>query len=510
MNDNQKIAFNSVVIFVRLCVVSIIGILSSRIVLDALGASDYGLYNVVGGVVAILNVLSSAMMSTTYRYLAFEIGKGETGQPNKIFNISFLIHVGFAIFILVVGLAIGIWYVNNHLVIAPGKLPDARFVLLISTITAAVSTIAIPFRGLQVAYEKFSVNAMIDIISQLVRFVAIILFVTGEGNRLRIYAVVMLATGVVSCLLYGGYCFKNYFDVVRPKLYRDFKIAREMLSFASWTLVGAVANVGKTQGSTVIINLFFGTVVNAAYAIAAQVENFIATFARSLNSAAVPQITKNFSGGDLQRSITLTTYISKYTFLLMSLVAFPVLLEMDFLLDIWLKEVPEGSDVFCKLMVLTSLLSCFGEGIPALINATGRIRAYQIVVNVSLLLGLPIGYLCYRLGCPFYTISVVYCVIVGITSFLKLYMLRRLVKFDVKQFFTISYSRILLVSFPLVIYYLLYNPVNFSIAGHVIGLVGSEIFLVAVILCLGVNKDERKVIKSYFDRFRHKTTTTNK
>lgn len=499
MNDNKKIAINSVVIFIRLCIVSLVSLIASRIVLDALGASDFGLYNVVGGLVAMLNVVNSAMMSTTYRYIAFEIGKKDRGEPNRVFNTSMLIHTVFAFVIIVLGLTLGEWYINNYLSVAPGKLDDAKFVFHISLLTAAITTLFVPYQGLLVAYEKFTINAVIDILSNVVRLAALYLFVYSDGNRLRVYAIIMLGFNLLASFMYGGYSYRHYLNVVKIKLYRDIKLIKEMLMFGVWTMIGALANIGKQQGSAVIINFFFGTLVNAAYAVAAQVEGFISMFARNLNNAAIPQITKNFSGGNMQRSITLTAYISKYTFLLMTLVAFPVALELDFLLSLWLKEVPDGATTFCLIMILTGLLNCMGEGIPAMINATGNIKAYQLVVNCTLLLGLPVGFLCYKLGAGYYAISTVYCVIYGFIGFVKLFMLRRVIRFEVKSFFSISYSKILWVSIPLIVVFLLYDPSRFSFWGHVAGLIGSELFLLLVIYVLGLQKKEKQLLRNGYN-----------
>ncbi len=498
MNDNQRIAFNSIIIFVRLCIVTLVSIIASRLVLNALGVSDYGLYNVVGGIVTILNVVNTAMTSTTYRYLSFEIGKKESGNPNKIFNTSLLIHLCFSLMILLLGFTIGFWYINNYLNVAYEKLADARFVFAISVITTSISTLFVPFQGLQVAYEKFVINALIDIVSQLIRILGIVLFLTGENNGIRAYAIIMMATNISAALMYYLYCVRNYWVVIKPRLYREITLIKEMISFASWTFIGAIANVGKVQGSAVLINLFFGTLINAAYAVAHQVEGFILMFARTLNNAAIPQITKSFSSGDQERSIKLTAYISKYTFLLMSIVAFPVLLEMDFLLDIWLKTVPDGATTFCRIMILSGLLGCLGEGVPAMINATGSIKGYQLVVNVILLLGLPVSYLSYKLGANCYSLVIVYCIISGISGFVKLYMLRRVVDFDIRTFFQVSYSRILYVSIPLIIFYCFYDSAAYSVWGHLSGLVLSEIFLLMSIVIIGLDKSERKILAEFF------------
>lgn len=500
MNDNKKIAVNSIVIFVRLCIVSLVSIIASRIVLDALGASDFGLYNVVGGIVTLLNVINTAMLATTYRYLAFEIGKKDAGNPNKIFNTSLLIHFSFAIALMVIGVLVGDWYINNYLNVAEGKLDDALFVFHVSIATAAFSTLFVPFQGLQVAYEKFAINALIDIVSQSAKLGAILVLIYSDCNRLRLYSIIMLSYMILSCILYFGYCWKNYYQVVKLKFYKDAKLIKEMLSFALWTLFGALASVGKSQGSAVVINFFFGTVVNAAFAVAAQVESFILVFARSLSSAAVPQITKNFSGGNSERSIKLTSYISKYTFILMAMVAFPVILEMDFLLELWLKEIPAGSVTFCRLIILGCLLSSLGEGIPALVNAIGKIKLYQVVTHTFTLLGLPISFVFYKFGADASSILTIYCVISFLLAFIRLYLLKRIFKFDVSEFIRISYLRIVLIAIPLLGLYFLYDSSSFNALGHLFGMITAEIYLLLVVIVLGLNKTERNLIKSFLTK----------
>lgn len=499
MNNNKKIALNSIIIYVRLCVVSLISIILSRVVLDALGASDFGLYNVVGGIVILLNVINSSMTSTTYRYLAFELGKGEDGNPNKIFNTSRSIHLIFALLIIVIGEPLGEYYILNYLNVENSSIADAQFVFRLSIISAAINTIFVPNQGLLVAYEKFRATAIIDIFSNLLKLILVILFIYSDTNRIRLYAVIMLIGTIANSLAYYFYCLKHHKTVVKYKSYKESSLYKEMLSFSGWTLLGATANVGKSQGAAIIINYFFGTVVNAAYAVARQLETFVMMFARSLGSAAVPQTTKSFSAGDIQRSITLTSRISKYTFILMALISFPLMIEVDFLLDIWLKDVPNGASLFCQLIILSNLIGCLGEGIPNLINACGQIKAYQVVVHMILLLGLPISFFFYNLGYSPYTICTIYCVINFVNSFVKLVMLRRVVKFDVFAFMRVSHLRILLMSIPLVIYYI-FIPSQATVFGHCANIVASVLFFLIVTLFIGFDTKERQMVFDFVRR----------
>lgn len=497
MNDNKRIAVNSFVIFARLCITSIIGIFASRLVLDALGASNYGLYDVVGGIVTLLNVMNTAMLSTTYRYIAYEIGKGESGRPNAVFNTSLLIHFGFAVFILLIGLTVGLWYINNYLNIPDDSMADARFVFLVSLLTTSFSTLLVPYQGLLVAYERFASTAIIDIVTNLIRFGALVLLLYSVDNSLRVYSIIQVGYTVVAGVSYTVLCYNNYYSTVKLKLYKEKSLIKEMMSFALWTLFGAVASIGKTQGCVILINYFFGTLVNAAYAIGHQIESYVLMFARSLNSAAVPQITKSFSGGNDGRSLLLTSYISKYTFIMMMMVAFPVLLEIDFILGIWLKEVPEGAGVFCRLIILNAVIGCLGEGIPALINATGRIKTYQIIFHTFNLLGLPIAFFVFKLGYDQYSIMYVYIGINIAAALLRLYLLKKLYDFDISMIVKVSYVKIAIISVPLLIGYFIYNPVDFSLVGHLVGLVMAELYLILVVFLLGIDKHEKELLLSF-------------
>lgn len=495
MNENKKIAFNSVILFVRLCIVSVISLISARFVLQALGASDYGLYNVVGGIVALLNVVNTAMVTTSYRYIAFELGKGEKGNPNKVFNSSLAIHVVFGLLILLVGMPVGEWYVSNYLNVPAESISDAHFVLRVSVFTTMVSTMLVPYQGLLVAFEKFYVSAVIDILTQSLKLAAIFVLVYYVGNRLRVYSLIMMGYVLVSSALFLIYSYRHHRATCRLRVNTDIKLYKEMFSFTGWILFGACSSIGKTQGSAMIINYFFGTVVNAAFAVANQVENFILMFSRMLNQSAVPQITKNFSGGNKDRSVKLASYISKYTYILMTLIAFPVIMEMDFILTIWLKEVPEGSTEFCQLMILGGLIGCMGEGIPALTQASGKIKYFQLILSSISLMGLPIAFALYKYSSvPPYTILVVYIGISLLCAGIRLILLKRILNINVRYFITTSYSRMLYISIPLVITYMLYDSSSFTTGQHLLALVCLEVFLVLDIVILGIDKNEWKII----------------
>ena len=497
MNDNKKIAVNSIYIFIRLCVASLVSIIASRLVLDALGASDFGLYNVVGGIVAMLGVINMAMSTATYRFIATELGRGEGGSLNKVFNVSLSIHIVFALIILVLGLTIGEYYVNHWLNVEPRRLSDARFVFHVSIASICFTTLTVPYHGLLVAYEEFLVMSILDIVANLLRLAAIVVLLYHVPNKLLCYSLIMMGMIVVH---HGGnfvYASIRYKKIVRFKRYRDKSLYKEMLSFSGWTSLGAFTNVANTQCTAMIINYFFGTIVNAAFSVANQINGFITMFANSLNTSAVPQITKSLSGGNQGRSVSLTVRISKYTYFMMLMIAFPVLMELDFLLSLWLKQVPEGANIYCVLIVTTGLLVCISQGTGSLIQATGKIKVFQIVSAVITVITLPLGALAFYLGANAYALSGIICLANFGKIFIILLFLKRIIKLNVRETFMPVYSKMAIVTAFLVVVYFIYNPSGFSIVGHVAGFILAFFLCIGLIYCFGLDISERSMLKDF-------------
>jgi len=410
LNENFLIFKNSGILFLRLLVTSIIGLFTSRFVIQSLGASDFGLYNVVGGLVIIIAFLNTVMTSTTYRFIAFEMGRNNKEGVNKVFNISLIIHICLALLVLILTETAGIYYVKNYLKINPGKLNDAIFVLRFSTYATIFSILSIPYQGLVTAQEKFATQAVIELVKSILVFLVAFALVYYIGNKLKFYAYLIAVVNLVPTLLFLYYCRRKYSEIVKWNFQRWGPKYKEMLSFSGWITLGAAASVGQTSGSALIINTFFGTVLNATFGIANQVNSIVLVFARNLGQAAIPQITKSFSSGNLERTISLSAYISKYTFFLMLLPALPILLETDYLLNLWLGELPPYTGIFCQLMIINALIGGLGGGLPAVIQATGKIKYFQIILSATALLSLPIAYFLFKVGCPPFSILVAFII----------------------------------------------------------------------------------------------------
>lgn len=508
MKDNTKIIKNSGILYLKLIVTSIIGLFTSRLVLESLGVSDFGLYNVVGGIVVMMNILNIALISTTYRYIAFEIGGGKLSSTNKVFNISVVLHIVLALVVVMLAETFGVYYIYNKLNVPIERIDDAMFVFHFSVLAIVFSIFSIPFQALIIAQENFSISAVIEIMSALFKLGIAIILIYYIGNRLRIYAALMAVAMAMPPILYSIYCNKKYKSIVLWNFQRDKSKYKEMLGFSGWILLGAGASIGQIQGAALIINLFFGTILNASFGLASSINSIVLVFARNLGQAAIPQITKSYSSGNTDRTMQLVCYISKYSFFLMLLPALPILLETEFILKLWLKKTPEYTSLFCQLMILNALVDCLGSGLPSIVQATGKIKYFQIIGSGISLLSLPIAYLLFMCGYPSYSILIVYIVTAFINVFVSQILLKKLINFDVVAFMKISYVKIVYVVIMVAPLFLIRNLYPDNIARFIFLSLFSVIWFFIVVYLVGIDKKEKELIGSAINSiyFKYKKT----
>jgi len=501
---NKLIAKNTAILYFRLIITSIIGLFASRFIFKSLGADDYGLYSVVGSIVVMMAFINTVMISTTYRYIAFEMGKNDKIAVNKVFNISLVIHICLAIIILILTETLGVYYVRNYLNVNVNRVDDAVFVLRFSIFATIFSILSVPFQGLVTALEKFSVNAIIEIIRSVLMLVISFSLLYYIGNRLRLYSVLMMVLTIISSLLFVIYCFCKHKNIVKWNYQRDGKKYKEMIGYSTWIMIGAAASVGQRSFAAIIINSFFGTIINAAYGIANMVNGIISQFSQSLSQAAIPQITKNYSSGNSDRSIMLAAYISKYTMFLMFVLSIPILLETEYLIHLWLGEVPRYTIIMTKLIIINTLISGLGAGLPALIQATGKIKWFQIILSGTSLLSLPLAYLLFKYGYPPYYIIITFIITAVINVFLWQVLLKRIINFDVASFLKISYLRVFYVAISVIPLFLLINYFDQSLLRFIFSSLLSVLYTMISILICGLDNIEKQKIKTFINNLKIK------
>lgn len=502
MEDSKNIAKNTLIIYIRLIISAIIGLISSRLILRALGADDYGLYNVVGSVVAFLTFINTVMVATTYRFIAFELGKKEDCNINKIFNISRFIHILLALIVLIIAATAGLYYMDNYLNVEPARLNDAKFVFWCSIGACMLSITNVPYVGLLTAHEKFTIISFIEISRQFFILLISIGLLFASTSRIKLYATLMALVVIAVSLLYMIFCTYKYKDQIKWSFQSDKSKYKEMIEFSGWIAFGAAASVGQQQGAAIIVNHFFGTLLNAAYGIAITVNNVIGHFTRAIAQAAAPQITKKLSGADQQASIDIASYISKYTVFFMLLLSVPFLLETQFIINLWLGSdaVPQYTVVLCQLTIINLCIGGLGEGLNTLIQATGKIKWFQIIMSNTALLSLPLAWILYKKAFPPY--SIVYCFIIMalFNLVIRQLLLNRLLKFNVKKLIQISYLKIVYVTIAIVPLFIVVPLFSDGWQRFLIVLPCSLIYTIFAMYIVGTDSNERSRIKKYLIR----------
>ena len=501
---NIRIARNTAVIYVRMAVTILVGLITSRLVLQALGASDVGIYSAVGSTVALISFITGALTATTVRFMNFEMGKAD-GDTNRMFNICHVIHIGGALVLFLLLESIGLWYIHTHLNVPPGKESDAMFVFQVSTVVACLGIANVPFQSLFNVHERFSTIAVVDIVNALVKLGLVIGLLYWKGNGLRLYAVLMSVTTWISFIVYRWLCRVRWPDIIRWKPVRERKAYREVLVFNNYNLLSSASMIARSQGSNMLINAFFGTTVNAAYFYAGTVQNYVNQFIANFDTAAAPQITQNISGGDKERSLALTERVCRICILLFLLLFFPLWCELDFLLNLWLgAKIPEGTVLMCRWTLLVAAASATSAGLAQLINAYGRIKWYKIEFSVLYLGCLVAGWLLFRSGYPAYSIIVCFVIADLLSRVIQLALLHYQFDFNVKRFLKEAYLRPLIAAALLIGWLALYRllPLE-STWAKLGGIVLTGIITAVVLFFVGLKSGERKEIRLFLGRKRH-------
>ena len=430
---NKRIAKNTLVLYVRMLFTMGISLFTSRVILQTLGVEDYGISSVVGGVISMFTFINAAMVSSTQRYLNFELVRGDANQLRSVFSTSLQIHALIALAIIVLSETVGLWFLNEKLVIPEARMTAATWVYQCSILSCAVSIMSTPYNAVIVAHEKMSAFAYISILDVSLKLLVVYLLVVLPFDKLIILAILNLLVQLFIRYIYTIYCHRHF-----PESYFQFRfnktLFKEMFGFAGWSFWGNLAAILYTQGLNMMLNIFFGPIVNAARGIAVQVQSAVQQFVGGFQTALNPQITKNYASNNLPQMHSLMFRSARFSFLLLFFLSLPVLMETNFILTLWLKTVPDDAVIFTQIMICISLI--YTTANPCIIanQATGKVKIYQMVVGGILLLILPISYVVLKLGAPAYSVFIVHFCIESLAQFSRMYMLRKLIHLPLWQY----------------------------------------------------------------------------
>lgn len=495
-SNSKRIARNTLLLYFRMLITMCVGLYTSRVVLNALGVEDYGIYNVVGGVVAMFSILSASLSAAISRFITFELGKGDLEKLKRIFCTSVNIQIILIGIVVILMETIGIWFLNCKMVIPEERLTAANWVFQFSVVTFSLNLLSAPYNAVIIAHEKMSVFAYISIIDCILKLIVALIIAYNPFDRLVYYGLLIMICGLINRSMYAIYSKRN-FEEASYKLVFDRGLMKEMFGFAGWNMLGTGAYVFNTQGVNLVTNIFFGVTTNAARAVSTQAEAAIKQFVTNFTMALNPQITKSYAAGDMNYLYNLVCKGSKFSYLIMLFFAVPFMFEAEVIMQLWLKNYPPEAPLFLRLSLFGTMIDLLGNSPAVAAWATGNIKRYYIFVSVVGSLVFPISWLAFALGMPAYISYVVFLIIYVAVLFTKLYIIKGLMNFPVRKYYkevliVVVYTTLAAFVIPGIVRYHMPQGLIYSM---------SMIFICFVsvglsIYVLGLSTSERNKIKN--------------
>ena len=505
-SDNKRIAKNTLFLYFRMLLLLVISLYTSRVILNELGVYDYGIYNVVGGIIVILSFLNNAMASGTQRFMNVEMGRRDQNALNKVFATSQQIHTFVAICVLIIAETIGLWFLNTQMNIPEGREVAANWVYQFSVASAIFGIFTVPYNAAIISHEKMSAFAYISILEAMLKLLVAFAIMWAPFDKLIFYAFLIFLVGVLNCIIYGVYGMKHFEECRRISFKRDNATMKNMLSFSGWTIFGNLGYILHTQGIAIVINMFFSVAVNAAQGIANQVNGVVTQFANNFLVALNPQVVKSYAAGQFEEMHLLVMRGCKMAFCLMSFFVIPLCLEAPTVLRVWLGVVPDYAVIFMRLVLLISLVNSFSSLLAASKGATGEIRNYQITLTLIGALHIPLSWLAFELGGgPEYSMYV-YLAIVIVLQLLRIWFVCRSIHMSIRTFIKNVVTRCALV---FVLSAVIPTALHVTLAPSIITMVIvgglSCLGVIITTLYVGLTMSEREaVLKPILSRLSHK------
>lgn len=494
--NNKRIAKNTIMLYIRMLFTMGVSLFTSRVILQALGVEDYGIYNVVGGIVSMFTFLNGGMVSATQRYLTFEIGKGNTERLSKVFSTALQIHILIALVIVILSETVGLWFLYEKLVIPDERMTAAFWVYQCSVLACVVSIMSVPYNADIIAHEKMSAFAYISVAEGSLKLLIVYLLYISSWDKLIVYAVLVLGVQLLIRWIYARYCSKH-FPESHYQHHIDKSLFKEMFSFAGWSFWGNLAAILYTQGLNMMLNIFFGPVVNAARGIAVQVQHAVQGFVTNFQMALNPQITKNYATGNLDQMHSLMFRSARFSFFLLFLLTLPILLETEYILTLWLKTPPSDAIIFTQWMLAISLIYTTSSPCVIANQATGKVKIYQMVVGGLLLFILPLSYIALKLGLPAYSVFIVHFCVECVAQFSRMYMLRKLIHLPLRAYLKNIYLPIaFVVSLSCILPYYIHTQMEAGFLRLVMVTSIAILNVIVVVALIGLTKGEREFFQA--------------
>lgn len=498
-NTSKRIAKNTLMLYFRQILIMIVSLYTVRVVLNTLGAEDYGIYNVVAGVVVLFSFVNNAMATATQRFLNFNLGKSDAEKTQQTYSASLLIHIGIALIFVILAETVGLWFVNSKLNIPQGRHSAAMWCYQFSIITTVFNILRVPYNAVIIAYEKMSFFAWVSIVEAVLKLLVVYLLIISPFDKLVAYVILLTLVSIIILFCYKIYCNKKFVTAHYKKV-TDYSLVKEILGFSGWSLFGATANVANNQGTNIVLNMFTNVTVNAAMGIANQVNNAVYSFVSNFQTAFKPQLVKSYAAGEKEEFNNLIIRSAKFSFYLLWIIVLPLTLNLDFVLQIWLKNVPDFSIGFVKLILIYSLFESINGPLWLAVQAIGKIKKYQIIVSCLIFSNLPLSIIAFSLGANPYWVLLIRIILECFITIFRLLYLNKTQKFSVISYVKNVMIPVLIV---MIVSFIVTSLLSSCFSGLVFFFISCAISVIVNILlvCLvGINKNERKMIVNFFKR----------
>lgn len=499
INDGaqKRLAKNTVMLYIRMIVIMIVTLYTTRVVLNVLGETDYGIYNIVGSVVVSMIFIQNSLMSATQRFLSYELGLKEGEDVSKVFSASMVLHLRFLVIIVAILETVGLWFLNRVLDIPPDRIVAANIVYQFSILTFCLNLIRIPYNSIIISYESMNIYAVLSIVEAFLKLSVVIALKYLAFDKLILYGILIFGITFVINALYIGYCRKNYRDDIKIDFKVEKPVVKKMQGFLGWNLLGGITGVATGEGPNYFMNYYLGVSVNAAMGIAKQVSGAVYGFTSNFQSAFNPQIVKAYAAEEKDYLFVLITRTSLLSFYLMFIIAFPVIICSDFIFNLWLVDVPQYAIVFCVLIMLGQMVSAMGSPLWMVAHATGDIKVYQIVISCINLLIIPASFVILKLAFePYYILA--FQILINISVFIfRLFYIRGKLGFSVRQFakevvLKCMYLSLIIIPIPLILSY--YAS---TVWQSILVIIASLVISGVLIFFGGLDKETRESIISF-------------
>ena len=508
-SNNIRVAKNALFLSLRMIIVMIITLYTTRVILNILGVEDYGVYNVVCGFVSMFAFLNTSMSNGIQRFFNFELGKNGVNGASKVFNTAILIQFILAVVIIVLTASIGIWYLHNKMVIPDERMLAAEWIFQLSILSFLFIIMQAPFTAAIMAHERMDFYALVSVLDAVLKLGIVFAIPFFPGDKLIVYSILFALISVLNFIIYGYYCKKQFSEITLNKQF-DKTLFRSMLGFSGWNIFGSISGVMKEQGINLVLNLFFGPVVNAARGVAHQINAGLQSFVSNITTPVRPQVVQSYARGDYNRTMKLTFSVSKLSCSFLYLCSLPVVLEINYILHIWLgNNIPEHTDTFVVIVILTSFINNLNAAVSGVIHASGKMMVYQTVTSFISILCIPASYFGLKYGlAPEFALLMVF-LWTSLAQVAALFILKNIVTYSITDYVRkvlLPIIILILVTFwpsLLIQSFMKEGILRLFIVGSV-----SVIVVALGIYFIALNKSEKSLINSFLAKLFTKGSKT--